>query len=939
MEDFIPIAKRMSIVELAKNKQAVVKEKIFCGKLYPHQEFCGRIFENVDTIFLANKTGTGKTGKYIAAAKHYRDSNMIRKNFIITREKIHFEITKGIVSNYEDYNIEDFRRTGTRGKPIDDNIIFKRRDIVEKFYVLKTYKKFIEMVASMTDEQIYEEFNFTIITIDELQNAVNDYKYSPDVMNDIRPIGSEDFIGINDLYGALLKVITMAKGVKVIVSTATPMVNDAEDIHSIASVLLRRDTRASSPAELCDEIISKIPIFYTEDKLPVRPKYKGVKYLDFDIPVIPLAMGVYQAQNYKNQDFLEKTFYISQRQASLCNQDFGANNILEISPEHRMAELERNSSTFAHMLKLIESSEKIPGTITIYFDEIKTMGAIKFFEILKLFGYTAFDPRNIVSTRKVVALLTSGVADETSRETINSPLNWDGSRVRIILYTAAFSDGINLYHSFMNLSPVRCWHVTGETQSDARSIRATSHSVIISKLKTDRALRDIMADYFIEENDNIIMTPHIYKYIVYIREEDGEESQAIDKVMYEISRKKQENIDIIMNKLHSASIDLIFSASYTDDPSEGHPIKYMERCAKNTMDIMDTLRSAQWSVNDLEYETFKEIFSTRKWIRNNHLEMFVPIKQYGDILDTTDRENWDLPIPIPLNISGSTAENNELFLAKNPKLHYSIGPKTNEVILECLNILGNSVFGGGDIRQIPDNILILAAMYHNFWTFGYDANGDNFILYNYDALAYSTKQNSQIVNMGALHMGKMRILWFKSVGGGNLENINNYSSVELTKKPSGKKAGQNTIINNTDTDLSRVLESIKNSGRAYLQYNADGRLYIVRNEDPRLPPFIFLELIVDSSSALEESLFPFYSGALNLTSDTPSRGQFKLLGSIPLDIVSSIMRDCRIYYAIDYVRDKHAAINIIDSKKNERLQYAFAKSKGSSKASSTSTKQ
>lgn len=232
------------------------------GQYYKHQEFIGRLMTFTDRLLLMHQTGTGKTRAFIRVAEYYKNlmligNSPIRKIFILVKgPSLKREIRDQILcSDATGFFMTDAIRNATteesRRKAISKSI--------SKWYTVMTYYSFASLFGSYEkvqdlepdgtpkvhksgrkkDEPIYkrvvsdfnpvnliEEYSNSLIIVDEAHNL----RIDPDLDGNKK---EEEFV-----YKQINRAFHLIQKSKIILSTATPMINDPAEIAPLMNLIL-----------------------------------------------------------------------------------------------------------------------------------------------------------------------------------------------------------------------------------------------------------------------------------------------------------------------------------------------------------------------------------------------------------------------------------------------------------------------------------------------------------------------------------------------------------------------------------------------------------------------------------------------------------------------------------------------------------------------------
>lgn len=226
-ENFIPIYKELNESENIQIDISLKKEfnelklekteELKSGEdFYLHQKFLMRYLTAYDKILNINEAGTGKTGSFIALAKFMKEEIGIKENIYI--------LEKG-PSTKEDFGIQL-------------ETFLNNKNTKELGYNILTYGEFGNIIKNnyMNDEGEYNEktikrdFDGCIFFVDEAHNLISD--------NDDKKKKTKDFY-----YNILWKIFHTIKGSKIVLGTATPMINNVNKISNLMNLILEENNQ------------------------------------------------------------------------------------------------------------------------------------------------------------------------------------------------------------------------------------------------------------------------------------------------------------------------------------------------------------------------------------------------------------------------------------------------------------------------------------------------------------------------------------------------------------------------------------------------------------------------------------------------------------------------------------------------------------------------
>lgn len=211
------------------------------GKVFIHQEFSKRFLSNFDRLLVYHQAGTGKTRLIVHSREYFKrynnkhkdavpgkDKHTINKAYILTSGKLLQdtfidEILRHVSDDYHPSNIHRIEEK-KREKAI------KRK--IKEFYTIKSYHEFAQEVKSMNDQQLEQMMSDVIVYVDEVHSTstldVREGKESKQSENDKHV----------EIYDSLHRAFQFGKRNKIVLLTATPMINRSLDFNSVINLIL-----------------------------------------------------------------------------------------------------------------------------------------------------------------------------------------------------------------------------------------------------------------------------------------------------------------------------------------------------------------------------------------------------------------------------------------------------------------------------------------------------------------------------------------------------------------------------------------------------------------------------------------------------------------------------------------------------------------------------
>lgn len=219
------------------------------GEYYRHQKAFFRYMLFHDRILNIQETGTGKSCSLVAIAEYFKKfqhEKEIKRVIVLERgpstvDEFKRQIACSCTPENNDYITEKVTDVTLRERDRKSNLT----RALHKWYSIKTYGNFVSEIqkSRMTEQQLAEEYSGCIFFIDEAHNlsedrSVKERKKENDEENDEEVKIEEEK---KTQYQVLWKLFHLVKRSKIILGTATPMINEVKEIAPLMNLLLPSD--------------------------------------------------------------------------------------------------------------------------------------------------------------------------------------------------------------------------------------------------------------------------------------------------------------------------------------------------------------------------------------------------------------------------------------------------------------------------------------------------------------------------------------------------------------------------------------------------------------------------------------------------------------------------------------------------------------------------
>lgn len=610
------------------------------GGLLKHQKIISRFFSSrtdYNELLLVHEMGTGKSCSAIGAIEEIKNSGGFRKALYLAKgealinnfiNELIFKCTDGryIPENYD--NLTKLEQTHRKKKMIKD------------YYTFNTFETFAKYIKNTRDSKIHNDYDNTIIIIDEVHNLRIQEKVS----------------GLN-LYEQFIRFLHVVEGCKILLLSGTPMKDNVKEIASVMNLILPYDNnqpalptgeefiktyfnkegndlykvKKSRSPELKQYMKGRVS-YLRAMKSNVEIVYKGNKLGPLKhFNVVEDSMSDFQSEAYNRAFKLDtegdkEGIYSNSRQVILFvfpdgsfgkegfdkyikinklgklfiddngrkkkTMSFSLKNdiISELqgeTNEEKLVKLAKFSSKYASTMRNILKARESGKCVFIYNEFVTGGGLILFGLLLEIFGFVkatgkekdnSFKPRYASLTN--VTSTDSEIRDIVER--FNKKDNVNGKVINIIMGSRKISEGFSFQNIQLEeiLTP---WFNYSETsQAIARGVRLGSHRMLQEKNEDIKV--EIYQRVSIPKNDNI----------------------SIDLKMYEISENKDVSIKNVERVIKEAAFDcaLTYDRNKLEGKDGERECEYMD-CIYNCNGISTSEITKDLKNKELDLSTYQ----------------------------------------------------------------------------------------------------------------------------------------------------------------------------------------------------------------------------------------------------------------------------------------------------------------------------------------------
>lgn len=438
------------------------------GRYYEYQEIARRYMLAYDRILLAQEPGTGKSCSQIGIAElinlwseQYDTSVNWKQNYkrtyiIVFSELLVSEMEYQFICRCTDgrYYTDDMKKDlKSTGRTL--NI----RTQLDIFYDILTYRQFYDLIKSTPLKNRKAKFENCIFMLDEVHFFRNNFQISNK--------------RVDNIYNEIYKLFSSLSNYKLVLSTATPMIDSISDIIPILNLLnINEQPRISDDEDLTLWNESKFDPYLHGKVMYVKSLPIGSKInfygMDLKIPntnistkVVPILMSEWQSERYLEKFKAislakgnETRVYISNRLSSaiepppswkVIQESKGENLSFELHEDFEQDvrnNLSKYSCKFDYIINYINQQEKLGNKklYFIYWDLLKG-GLNELAIILISLGWEYYDGNVSVFENKVIR---DGVEKISYVSSYCSTISSDGTR-NLTPFSPNFKKGVKRF--------------------------------------------------------------------------------------------------------------------------------------------------------------------------------------------------------------------------------------------------------------------------------------------------------------------------------------------------------------------------------------------------------------------------------------------------------------------------------------------------------------
>lgn len=684
----IELARRSDLAHLRGQPRP---REIARGNFYSHQQVVHLLMKMYDRLLVAHPTGTGKTCSVTGIAEYFKRhydpwstdfAGQYLYQKVVNIRRVYILVTgPGLVDEFKKQIVCVCSRPGAYSGTTKN----KTTRELSTFYTIEGYAAFYNhYVAGKTDEELRETFANTLVVIDEVHNIVpNDMVLNPaDEPSPARGGQPE----LQDIYLGLRHLFEVVKNCKVMLLSATPMINQAEEIAPVMNLILPPERRMPLDRNL-NYVSPDDLLFYFRGYVSYVPKIeervvveeKGIaESIEMEMDGQNYSVEYHYYPSYMQGDQLEgysavvdegDTFSRRAQQASIFiyppvvnGGELSYQDITGILHDDARRDalvqdfftdldtLKNYGAKLATMMRLVAEA---PHNVFIFSQFLDT-GVAVVEMALQGQGYNKFDDkRNIMAPQgrayctPAAAELPPGlvparryavISSQQSRDfqrildLFNHPANRNGDYIKVVVASPVGREGINLH----NVTQI---HILSAEWNEGKVHQAINRAIRINSFED------------LEENP---VRVEIYRHAAINKARldralmDGEPIEdivSVDLRLYERAAEKQLRIERVMRYLRQGAIDL-----YINDPLEGQ----VDLGVSPTVHLSDEVDTSQ-RARVLHMFTIRSKWSPQEMARRLAVDLYLTYQLLEDLVD------GEVPVRDSLGIAGKLMRNDNVY--------------------------------------------------------------------------------------------------------------------------------------------------------------------------------------------------------------------------------------------------------------------------------------
>jgi len=365
-----------------------------------------------------------------------------------------------------------------------------------------------------------------------------------------------------NMYGRIHTFLHEIRSPRILLLSGTPMVDQDNEIVDLFNLILPLDSQMDKNQPLLKQLsrVAGMTSYLEQMVTDVKREDIGTSNHTQHVKVVELEMSPHQQTGYnkayrsdsgKEKDGNEgdetgSVAWQNSRQASnfvFPSGKYGKEGFAEIKDKTAQAsfdrEVKKNLGLYSAKLKFImDKLEEVPDECAFVFcRDIEGGGVNTLRAVFEAFGWTEATGNEAKSGKRFAVITGSTKNTDKLLRVYNSPENYDGNRIRVIIGSEAAAEALSFYHTTSVFLYTPLWNTSKLEQAIYRAIRVGSHNILKKKL--------------FENKDNRKISVKVYRLATVPAEAD----KSIELHMYQVAEQKDLAIMKVQRTLKETAID------------------------------------------------------------------------------------------------------------------------------------------------------------------------------------------------------------------------------------------------------------------------------------------------------------------------------------------------------------------------------------------------
>lgn len=318
-----------------------------------------------------------------------------------------------------------------------------------------------------------------------------------------------------NMYGRIHTFLHEIRSPRILLLSGTPMVDQDSEIVDLFNLILPLDNQMDKNKPLLKQIsrVAGLTSYLEQMVTDVKREDIGTTYHTEHVKVVELEMSSHQQKGYEKAyrgdsgskdgnegDETGSVAWQNSRQASnfvFPSGKYGKEGFAEIKDktarESFNKEVKKNLGLYSAKLEFImDKLEEVPDECAFVFcRDIEGGGVNTIRAVFEAFGWTEATGNEAKSGKRFAVITGSTKNTDKLLRVYNSPENYDGNRIRVIIGSEAAAEALSFYHTTSVFLYTPLWNTSKLEQAIYRAIRVGSHNVLKKRLAENKDKRKI----------------------------------------------------------------------------------------------------------------------------------------------------------------------------------------------------------------------------------------------------------------------------------------------------------------------------------------------------------------------------------------------------------------------------------------------------------------